>query len=553
LPRLLATKLPRPDRLSQRGAILMTAAWWQRGIIYQVYPRSFQDSDGDGVGDLAGIARRLDHLAWLGVDALWLSPIYPSPMADFGYDVSDYCAVAPVFGTLADFDRLAAEAHARGLKLILDFVPNHSSDQHPWFVESRASRASPRRDWYIWRDAAPGGGPPTNWLSHFGGVAWEWDGATGQYYLHSFLKEQPDLNWRNPDVRRAMYDAMRFWLDRGVDGFRVDVLWLLLKDDQFRDNPPNPAWHPGSRSHDRLLPLYTADQPEMHEVVAEMRRVLDAYEERVLIGEIYLPPERLVAYYGRDLAGAHLPFNFQLLLTRWDAAEIARAVTGYEALLPEGAWPNWVLGNHDNRRLATRVGAAQARVAAMLLLTLRGTPTIYYGEEIGMEDVPIPAALVQDPAERNEPGLGLGRDPERTPMPWDGSPAGGFTDGRPWLPLGPDCAARNVAALADDPASILSLYRQLIALRRGSAALASGAIEAVAADGDVLTYGRRTGDEPLSIFLNLGDEPRQVPVPRGRVLLSTHLDRGGETVAGIVRLRPAEGIVVRASAAGGEG
>ena len=523
----------------------MTATWWQRGIIYQAYPRSFQDGDGDGVGDLPGIVRRLDHLAWLGVDALWLSPIYPSPMADFGYDVSDYCAIAPIFGTLGDFDRLIAEAHARGLRLILDFVPNHSSDQHPWFLESRSARASPKRDWYIWRDPAPGGGPPNNWLSHFGGGAWEWDEATGQYYLHSFLKEQPDLNWRNPDVRRAMHDALRFWLDRGVDGFRVDVLWLLIKDDQFRDNPPNPDWRPGSRSRTQLLPLYDADRPEVHEVVAGIRRVLDAYKERVLIGEIYLPPERLVAYYGQDLGGAHLPFNFQLLLLRWDAAEIARAISGYEALLPAAAWPNWVLGNHDNRRVATRVGPAQARVAAMLLLTLRGTPTIYYGEEIGMEDVPIPADLVQDPAERNEPGLGLGRDPERTPMPWDGSPGGGFTSGRPWLPLGPDHVARNVAALSDDPASILSLYRQLIALRRGSAALTLGAIEGVAAEGDVLTYRRHLGDECMCVLLNLGNAPRQASAPNGgQIVLSTHLDRRGEGVEGLVELRPAEGVVI---------
>ncbi len=344
-----------------------------------------------------------------------------------------------------------------------------------------------------------------------------------------------------------MYAAMRFWLDRGVDGFRVDVLWLLIKDDQFRDNPPNPDWRPGSRSRAQLLPLYDADRPEVHEVVAEMRRVLDAYPgERVLIGEIYLPPERLVTYYGQDLAGAHLPFNFQLVLLRWDAAGIARAISGYETLLPAGAWPNWVLGNHDNRRLASRIGPAQARVAAMLLLTLRGTPTIYYGEEIGMEDVPIPAERVADPAERNEPGLGLGRDPERTPMPWDASPASGFTEGRPWLPLGRDHASRNVAALSDDPASSLSLYRDLIALRRDSTALALGAIEGIAAEGDVLTYRRRTGDECFWVLLNLGNAPRRVTAPRGgQIVLSTHLDRRGETVGDDVALRPAEGVVVR--------
>ncbi len=253
------------------------AMWWQDGIIYEVYPRSFFDTNGDGIGDLPGITERLDYLERLGVDALWLSPVYPSPMADFGYDVADYCNIDPLFGSLADFDALLAAVHARGMRLILDFVPNHTSEQHPWFLASRSSRSDPKRDWYLWRDAAPDGGPPNNWQSQFGGSAWEWDAATGQYYLHSFLKEQPDLNWRNGDVREAMYDALRFWLDRGVDGFRVDVLWLLIKDDLFRDNPVNPAWHPGQSTYDRFVPLYTSDRPEVQAIVAAMRSVLDAY------------------------------------------------------------------------------------------------------------------------------------------------------------------------------------------------------------------------------------------------------------------------------------
>ncbi len=330
--------------------------WWARGIIYQIYPRSFQDQDGDGIGDLPGIAGRLDYLRWLGVDAIWLSPIYPSPMADFGYDVADFTGIHPMFGTLADFDRLVAVAHGRGLKVILDFVPNHSSDRHPWFQEARASRVNPKRDWYVWRDPAPGGGPPNNWLSHFGGSGWEWDEATGQYYYHAFLKEQPDLNWRNPAVVAAMHDAMRFWLERGVDGFRVDVIWHLIKDDQFRDNPPNPGFAEGMWPYTRLLPVFTADRPEIHDVIAGLRRVVDDYDERVLIGEIYLPVERLVTYYGRDLRGAHLPFNFQLILTAWNARSIDRLIRAYEAALPAGGWPNWVLGNHDNHRIASRVG-----------------------------------------------------------------------------------------------------------------------------------------------------------------------------------------------------
>jgi alpha-glucosidase len=340
--------------------------WWQDGVVYQVYPRSFADSNADGIGDLPGILGRLDYIAALGVDAVWISPIYPSPMADFGYDVADYCGVDPIFGTLADADRLIAQAHARGLRLILDFVPNHSSDAHPWFRASRSSRTDPHRDWYIWRDPAPGGKAPNNWLSHFGGPAWEWDAATAQYYLHSFLREQPDLNWRNPAVRAAMYDALRFWLDRGIDGFRVDVMWLLVKDDEFRSNPPNPAHAPGRGSYDALLPLYTADRPEVHEIVAELRALIDGYGDRVLIGEIYLPVERLMTYYGRGLRGAQLPFNFQLIDAPWSASALAAIVRDYEAALPAGAWPNWVLGNHDKARIASRVGIAARNADAVL-------------------------------------------------------------------------------------------------------------------------------------------------------------------------------------------
>ena len=281
--------------------------WWQHAVIYEIYPRSFQDSNGDGVGDLNGIIRRLDYLVVLGVDAIWISPIYPSPMADFGYDVADYCDIHPIFGTMEDFDRLLQEAHRRGLKVILDFVPNHTSDRHPWFLESRSSRDNAKRDWYIWRDK------PNNWLSNFGGSAWEYDEKTGQYYLHLFLKEQPDLNWRNPAVKAAMFDVLRFWLRKGVDGFRVDVMWMMIKDDQFRDNPPNPGYRVGLPPHTRLLPVYNSDRPEIHDLVAEMRAVVDEFADRVLIGEIYLPVPQLMTYYGQDLRGANLPFNFQLL------------------------------------------------------------------------------------------------------------------------------------------------------------------------------------------------------------------------------------------------
>src|SRR3954466_13088225 len=464
--------------------------WWRDGIFYQVYPRSFQDSNGDGVGDLAGILRRLPYVKSLGVDAVWLSPIFPSPMVDFGYDISDYTSIEPLFGTMADFDALLAAAHGNGLKLILDLVPNHTSDQHPWFVESRASRDNPKRDWYIWRDPAPGGGLPNNWVSEFGGSAWQFDEATGQYYYHAFLAQQPDLNWRNPDVRTAIYDVMRFWLEKGVDGFRVDVIWHLIKDAEFRDTPPNPHYVKGRPPNEKILTQYSTDQPEVHDVIAEMRRVIDEFDRRILIGEIYLPLHRLVAYYGNDLAGAQMPFNFALLSTLWSARSIEKIIADYESALPAGAWPNWVLGNHDRPRVASRVGREQARVAAMLLLTLRGTPTLYYGDEIGMHQVAIAAEHVHDPFEKNVPGLGVGRDGCRTPMQWDASRYAGFSSEPPWLPLAADAAHENAVNLAADARSILSLYKALIRLRKRRPQLVSGSYVPVVAEGDLLLYRR---------------------------------------------------------------
>ncbi len=526
------------------------APWWKRAVIYQVYPHSFQDTDGDGVGDLPGIERRLDYLAELGVDAVWLSPIYPSPMADFGYDVADYCDVDPRFGTLADFDRLLAAAHARGLKLVLDFVPNHSSDRHPWFEDSRASRTSPKRDWYIWRDPAPGGGPPNNWISDFGGSSWAWDEATGQYYLHAFLPEQPDLNWRNPAVRAAMLSAMRFWFDRGVDGFRIDVLWHIVKAQGFPDNPLNADWRPGMAEMLRVLQTRSTDQPEAHAITADMRRLADGYPgDRALIGEIYLPLPDLMRWYGApDAPEAHLPFNFQLIDAPWDARALHRIIGDYEAALPPGAWPNWVLGNHDRPRIATRVGEAQARVAAMLLLTLRGTPTLYYGDELGLADVAIPAARVQDPRELREPGKGLGRDPVRSPMPWDGSAGAGFTTGLPWLPLNADHAVRNVEVEAADPRSPLTLHRDLLRLRRDHAALSLGDIALLPAHDGVLAFGRSDNGRRLLVALNLTQAPIRFDAPQAwapTALLLTTLAGVPALSDGSVGLRPDEGVVLQ--------
>ncbi len=514
--------------------------WWKAGVIYQIYPRSFQDSDGDGVGDLRGIEQRLDHLATLGVDAIWISPIFPSPMKDFGYDVSDYCDIDPLFGTLADFDRLLAAAHERGLRVLLDFVPSHTSDQHPWFADSRASRDDPRRDWYVWADPASDGGPPNNWISEFAGPAWTFDAKTGQYYLNIFLPEQPALNWRNPDVRAAMLDVLRFWFDRGVDGFRVDAVENMITDAARRDNPPNPKWKPQDGPARSLLGTYTKHQPEIATYVETMRAVAREYtEEKLLVGEAYGTLEEFIAYYGKGLNGFQLPFNFLLLGAPWNAARLGRMIDAYEAALPRGAWPNWVIGNHDRPRLASRIGPAQARVAAMLLLTLRGTPTIYQGEEIGMENVAIPSEMVADPWEKNVPGLGLGRDQVRTPIPWQPGSGAGFTSGTPWLPID----ARPGLSIAEQdgtPGSMLTLYRQLLALRRAEPALSLGSYKTLRARDGVLAYERSHLGQRLVVALNLTQRSKPCPW-KGEVLLSTA--NTDENLRG--PLGPDEGRIIR--------
>jgi alpha-glucosidase len=543
--------LPRDFQKMISRMVQSDELWWRHGVFYQIYPRSFQDSNGDGVGDIAGIIDRLPYLQALGIDAIWLSPIFPSPMADFGYDISDYTGVDPVFGTMRDFYQLVSAAHAVGLKVILDLVPNHTSDQHPWFVASRSSRDNPKRDWYLWRDPRPDGGPPNNWLSEFGGSAWQYDVATRQYYYHAFLAQQPDLNWRNSEVRRAMYDVMRFWLGKGVDGFRVDVIWHLIKDAEFRDNPSNPNFREGRPPHEKILTRYSTDQPEVHDVVAEMRRVIDEFDSRVLIGEIYLPVQRLVAYYGKNLAGAQMPFNFALLSAPWNARSIEKIIRDYEAALPAGAWPNWVLGNHDRPRVASRIGEPQARVAVMLLLTLRGTPTLYYGDEIGMHQVAIAPDQVRDPFEKNVPGIGVGRDGCRTPMQWNATPYAGFSTSQPWLPLADDFQRQNAVDLDADARSILSLCKALIRLRKKWPQLVSGDYVPIAAQGDLLLYRRESDGRAVAIALNLGATPVSIASDviglDGEILLSTNLDRQGEKIQGVLDLRGNEGAIVGVS------
>lgn len=525
-------------------------SWWQHEVIYQVYPRSFQDSNDDGVGDLRGIASRLDYLACLGIRTVWFSPIYPSPMADFGYDIADYTGIHPLFGTMEDFEFVLDEIHRRGMKLILDFVPNHTSDQHPWFLASRSSRDDPRRDWYIWHDGDGNGAPPNNWRSAFGGSAWQWDQHTQQYYYHAFLKEQPDLNWRNPAVQSAMFEVMRFWLRKGVDGFRVDVLWHLIKDSHLRDNPVNPDYQPHMSTYDELLPIYSTDQYEVHDVVRKMRAVLSEFGDKIMIGEIYLPINKLVTYYGTGNSGVHLPFNFQLLTLPWSAQKISSAIQEYEASLPPGAWPNWVLGNHDQPRIASRVGAQQARVAAVLLLTLRGTPTVYYGDELGMRDVAIPLDEVVDPQGLNMPDKNLSRDPARTPMPWSDEAYGGFSSVRPWLRLDRNFALTNVRVQEQDEASMLLLYRKLIALRNCEPALRSGTYRPVFADHQLLAFVRLSpkGD-PFLVILNF--TPRTTYFrPKsfgfdGHIEISTFPELEGQAVVNQLPVGGDEAFVIR--------
>ena len=512
----------------------MTAAknkylWWHNGVIYQIYPRSFQDSNGDGIGDLQGIIKRLDHLKWLGIEAVWISPIYPSPMADF--------------------EELLSEIHERGMKLILDLVPNHTSDQHPWFQESKSSRDNPKRDWYLWKDAKEDGSEPNNWLSVFGGSAWEWDEKTQQYYYHGFLKEQPDLNWRNPEVQEAMLNVMRFWLDKGVDGFRVDVMWHMIKDDKWRDNPANPDYQSYMGTYDQLLPVYSTDQPEVHDIIRKMRSLLDSYDERMMIGEIYLPIHKLMSYYGIDNKGAHLPFNFQLLSLPWDAPQIATAIDEYEGVLPDEGWPNWILSNHDKPRITSRIGLDQAKVAAVMLLTLRGTPTIYYGDEIGMKDVPIPFEEVQDPQGLNMPEKNLSRDPARTPMQWDNSENAGFTNGKPWLRIDKRSPRVNVEMQKRDEHSTLSLYKRLIALRQKEDSLMFGDYLPVYSDRQIIVYCRQaSGASKFMVVLNLSHRPcyfNSESSLKGTIEVSTSPELEGIRVSDHINLSGDEAIVIR--------
>ncbi|MCB0220595.1 MAG: alpha-glucosidase [Chrysiogenetes bacterium] len=511
-----------PDKSSARRPA-GSSPWWSGAVIYQIYPRSFQDGNGDGIGDLPGITRRLDYLQGLGVNALWLSPIFESPMHDFGYDISDYRAIDSVFGTLEDFRTLLREARRRGIRIILDGVFNHTSHLHPWFVESRSSKTNPKRDWYIWRRKR------NNWLSIFGGGAWEKDATTGEYYLHSFLKEQPDLNWRNPEVKAAVFSELKYWLDMGVAGFRFDVINFFFKDAQFRDNPFGLG--PTPRPYDWQRHIFDRNRPELHELLGELRELLDRYDA-MMVGEVFseTPDARLAASCLGRGDELHLSFDFSLMYTKWSAGAFRARLREYHESIHEKAWPCTVLSNHDQPRSLTRFGGRdaheRAKVLAALLMTMRGTPFLYYGEEIGMRDLKIRRSEIVDPVGKKYWPFHKGRDPARTPMQWSGSEHAGFSSARPWLPVHPEFGMCNVERQRDDPDSLLSFHKRLIACRKDHRALREGGLKIENGNRgaeDVLIYHR----DELSVVLNFSNRSKAIEIPRpGKVVFSTHRDAG---------------------------
>ncbi len=504
------------------------AVWWKHGVIYQIYPRSFYDANGDGTGDLRGIIKKLDYLAGLGIDAIWLSPINRSPMHDFGYDISDYYDIDPVFGTAGDFKELIDGAHGRGIRILMDLVLNHTSHLHPWFLSSRSSRSNPKRDWYIWRNGSRDR-PPNNWRSNFGGSAWKWDELTCQYYLHSFLEEQPDLNWRNPELRKAVFDMITHWLDSGVDGFRLDVVNWLVKDRRFRNNPAVPG-APFFQKH-----RYDRNRPETHDILKELRLLLDRYGDRMAVGEVFtLPPgdpALSAAYLGNGEDELNLAFDFSLIYRPWDARRFYRTIRRWMKHIPEKGWPCHVLSNHDQSRGISRYGGGRdgrkrAKVAAALLLTVRGTPFIYYGEEIGMRNCRVPRCDMRDPLGKRYWPLFAGRDPARSPMQWSPGENAGFSTARPWLPVGVDYRQVNVEEESRDPYSLLNFYSALISIRKKKAALHRGGWKPVLKGlHGVLGYYRRHEGQTVFVALNFTDKIKRVHIhDRGqwKVLLSTH-------------------------------
>ena len=536
--------------------------WWREGIVYQVYPRSYGDGDGDGIGDLRGIIDHLDHVGagGLGVDAIWLSPIFSSPWLDGGYDVSDHTAVDPLLGVEDDFDRLVRDAHARGLRVILDLVMNHTSDEHAWFQASRASREGPYADFYLWRD--PSGHdsdgrplPPNNWLSFFGGSAWQYEPARAQFYLHTFLVEQPELNWRNPEVEAAQFRMVRGWLDRGVDGFRLDVFNIFLKDPDMPSNPERE----GETAWDRQEHKFDRDQPDFPDLIARFRAILDEAPGRMSVGELFYGGPETSASLSTD---RHLVFDWELIRAPWSAAEYRALLDRRQAIFGDDIWPTVTLSNHDQSRHATRLAAsagitdtdAVARAAAALILTLRGTPFLYYGEELGLRDVDVPfEEIIDPPARRVEEGwTWWNRDGCRSPMPWTGQPGHGFTTGRPWIRFGDDAGTRNVAAQTADAGSVLATYQRLIALRQGRSSLRRGSLRRLDIGGnDVLAYVRGSEGEATLVVANFAREETTVDLgPAGAgpwlPLGGSHRDPRAPDANGTLALRGLEVVILGA-------
>lgn len=527
------------------------AAWWRQAVFYQIYPLSFRDSNGDGHGDLKGIISKLGYLSdVLAVDALWLSPFFKSPMRDWGYDVSDHYDVDPLFGNLDDARELIAEAHERGLKVIIDYVLNHTSDHHPWFVESRASKDNPKRDWYVWRDGRDGG-PPNNWVSVFSGPAWTFDEVTGQWYRHTYLAEQPDLNWRNPAVVEAMMDVVRFWVDLGVDGFRVDAAHQMMKDPQERDNPPAPRDYPrpwkDMGPYDDHIHLYDFGHEDVHEIHRLFRKTVEsAGRDVVTVGEIHIfdLPE-WASYYGEHLDQLHMPFNFHLMASDWEVASLRGTIEAVLWNVPVGGWTNWTLGNHDEIRLASRLPEGHHRLAALLLLTLRGTPFLYYGDELGMEQAEIGDDEVLDPWGRKV--AALSRDGARTPMQWDAGPNAGFSPKsvKPWLPLARDHEIHNVKAQLADTGSTLNMYRRLLRVRKSSVALRLGSfLTHPSSTDEVFVFRREADHETMTVALNFSRRLQSVALRRGHVRFSTLDPERDESFSHGIELAPLEGVIV---------
>lgn len=529
--------------------------WIRTAVVYQIYPRSFKDTSKNGIGDLNGIIEKLDYLnngteKSLGVDAIWLSPVYKSPMVDFGYDVSDYYNIDPMFGTLETFDKLTAEVHKRSMKLIIDFIPNHTSSKHPWFLESCASRNNPKRDWYVWHDPKPDGSPPNNWLSNFGGSAWSYEERTKQYYLHSWAKEQPDLNWRNDEVRNEMNRILKFWLDRGVDGFRVDAVPSLIEDRYFRDDIPNPNYVPGKDNPlNKFHRVYSQGRPETIDIINSFCNILERYKNKFMVTESHIQLPEMIKMYQACDSKVHFPFNFNLMDLPWRAQAFKKFINTFDKSLGAEDWPNYVLGNHDLARLISRIGKSQARVAAMLLLTLRGTPFIYYGEEIGMKDVNTTSERIQDILEKQIPGKNLGRDPERSPMQWSKHPYGGFSKVEPWLPVAADYKTVNVESESAEPSSMLNLYRKLIHYRQKSSALIQGTYQSMDLENeDIFAFVRDSKKEKVVVLLNFSNKQQKasLAIKNAKVICNTLLDKGFGSGVNLenLTLGPNEGYLV---------